>query len=193
MILENVKELRARTGCGIVDCQAALQETGGDIEQAIMLLRKRGKAHAAKKATRPTQEGTIAAYVHGNGKVAVVVSLLCETDFVARNEKFKELARNIALHVAAMEPVTVRPEEISEEALAAERAIAADQAAASGKPDAIQEKMIAGRLEKFKAEKALLTQPYVKNPSQKVADLISEAVSELGENISVGEFSRVTI
>jgi elongation factor Ts len=193
MTPEKVKELRARTGAGVLDSRNALKEAGGDVEAAILLLRKRGQAQAAKKAIRPTQEGIIASYVHGNGKVAVLVTLLCETDFVARNERFKELARNIALHIAAMEPTAVRPEDIAEDVVAAERAIGLSQAAASGKPAAIQEKMVEGRLTKFKAERALLTQPYVKNPSQTVADVINEAVSELGENISVGEFSRLTI
>jgi len=121
MTLDQVKELRTRTGCGIVDCQEALQEAHGDLEAAIAVLRKKGKAQAIKKAERPAHEGTIASYVHSNGKIAVLVSLLCETDFVARNERFQELARNIALHVAAMDPATVKPDDISPAALEAEK------------------------------------------------------------------------
>lgn len=191
--MEQIKELRTRTGCGIIDCKKALQETDGDIDKAITNLRKKGKAQAAKKAERDTREGIVASYIHSNNKIAVLVSLLCETDFVARNEKFQELAHNIAIHVAAMEPVAVRPEDISEEAIAEEQAIAADQAEKSGKPKEIQEKMIEGKLNKFRTERALLTQPFVKDSNKTIEDLIGEAVGELGENITVGEFTRLTI
>ena len=191
--MEQIKELRTRTGCGIVDCKEALEETSGDIDKAITSLRKRGKAQAAKKAERDTREGIIASYIHSNNKIAVLVSLLCETDFVARNDKFRELAHNIAIHVAAMEPVAVRPEDISAEAIAEEKAIAADQAEKSGKPKEIQEKMIEGKLNKYRTERALLTQPFVKDPNKNIEDLIGEAVGELGENITVGEFTRLTI
>lgn len=191
--VEQIKELRTRTGCGIVDCQEALQETDGDIEGAITSLRKKGKAQAVKKAQRDTREGIVASYVHSNNKIAVLVSLLCETDFVARNEKFQELAHNIAIHVAAMEPVAVRPEDISEKAIAEEQAIAVDQAEKSGKPKEIQEKIIEGKLNKFRAERALLTQSFVKDPNKTIEDLIGEAVGELGENITVGEFTRLAI
>ncbi len=191
--MKQIKELRTRTGCGIVDCKEALQETSGDINKAITVLRKKGKAQATKKAERATREGTIATYVHSNNKIAVLVSLLCETDFVARNEKFQELAHNIAIHVAAMEPVAIRPEDISEEAVAEEQAIAVDQAEKSGKPKEIQEKIIEGKLKKFRTEQALLTQPFVKDTSKTIEDLLGEAVGELGENITVGEFTRLAI
>lgn len=191
--LEQVKELRARTGCGIVDCQEALQESGDDIEQAITILRKKGIAAAAKKAERDTREGIIASYIHSNNKVAVLVSLLCETDFVARNEKFQELAHNLALHIAAMDPVAVSPDDIPEEIIKEEQAIAEDQAKDSGKPKDIQAKMVEGKLNKLRSEKALLTQPFVKDPNKTIDDLIKEAIQELGENISVGEFIRLTI
>lgn len=191
--LNRVKELRIRTGCGIVDCQTALQEANSDIEKAIMILRKKGKTGAAKKAKRATREGIVASYVHSNGKIAAQVSLLCETDFVARNEKFKELAHDIALHIAALDPVTVSPDDIPESVLTEEKSIAVEQAASSGKPADIQEKVIEGKLKKFKAERALLTQPYVKDPNKTVGDLIVEAISELGENISVGEFTRLAV
>lgn len=190
--LEQVKELRARTGCGVVDCQQALAEAGDDVEQAVMLLRKRGVIKAAKKADRATHEGTVATYVHGN-KIAAVVALQCETDFVGRNGKFQELARNIALHIAASDPLVVRPEDVPEGLVAQEEAIAQEQAAGSGKPAEIQAKMVVGKLKAFREERALLTQPYVKDPGKTVNDLINEAIQELGENISVGEFKRIAL
>ncbi|MEX1997502.1 MAG: elongation factor Ts [Candidatus Andersenbacteria bacterium] len=191
--MEQVKELRARTGAGVVDAKTALTETAGDIDQAITLLRKKGKAVATKKADRATREGTIATYIHSNSKVGVMISLLCETDFVARNETFKELARNLALHIAAADPTVVRPEDVTPEAVAAEEAIALEQAKASSKPANIQEKIVAGKLKTFREEQALLTQPYVKDPSRTVGELIQEAQATLGENISVKEFKRFSI
>jgi len=188
-----VKELRAQTGCGIVDCKKALEETDGDVEAAITLLRKQGAIKAAKKSDRETSEGLIASYVHTNGKVAVLVTLLCETDFVARNETFQELGKNIALHIAAMEPIVVSPDDMPEDAVAAEKEIALDQAKASKKPAEIQEKIVDGKLKSFREERALLTQAYVKEPSKTIEQLIQSAVQELGENISVKEFSRLSI
>ena len=189
----DVKELRLRTNCGIVDCKQALEASNGDIEQAITWLRKKGKATAAKKSSRTTSEGVVTSYIHGNQKIGVLVSLLCETDFVARNERFREVAHDIAVHIAAMDPMSVSPEGIPAELIEAEKAIASEQAKASGKPDAIQQKMVEGRLKKFTEEKSLLTQPFVKDPGKTVADIINEAISELGENISVGTFTRVSL
>jgi elongation factor Ts len=191
--MELVKELRARTGAGVLDARKALSESAGDMEKAISWLREKGKASAAKKATRKASEGFIGSYVHSNGKVAVLVSLLCETDFVARNEKFKELARNLALHIAASDPIVVSPEDVPQSDVDNEKAIAIKQAEAAGKPANIAEKMVEGKLKKFREEKALLTQPYVKDPSKQVKDLLHEAVLELGENITVGSFSRLSI
>lgn len=191
--LETVKELRARTGCGIVDCKEALAEADDDIEQAIAILRKKGVAKAAKKAERQTKEGVVASYLHSNNKLGVLVALSCETDFVARNEKFQELARNIALHIAALDPVAISPADMPEDAIAAERDIALEQAKSSGKPEAIQEKIVAGKLKTFTEERALLTQVYVKDSSKRVQDLINEAIQELGENIAVTDFKRVSI
>jgi elongation factor Ts len=188
-----IKELRELTGCGIMDCKEALKESGDDLEKAALLLRKKGKSQAEKKATRETKEGVVVSYVHSNDKIGVLVTLLCETDFVARNEKFKELAHNIALHVAAMDPVAVAPEDVAEEAVAQEKEIAQEQADASGKPDEIKEKMIEGKLKKFKEERALLTQAYVKDQAKTVADVINESIAELGENITVAEFVRLAI
>lgn len=191
--MEQVKELRARTGAGVVDAKAALQEASGDMDQAIASLRKKGKASAAKKADRATREGAIGTYIHSNNKVGVMLSLLCETDFVARNEKFQELARNIALHIAAADPTVVRPEDVPAAALEAEKAIALEQAKVGNKPANIQEKIVAGKLKTFREEQALLTQKYVKDSSMTIADLIHEAVGELKENITVGEFKRIKI
>ncbi len=190
---KQIKELRDRTGCGIMDCKDALKGSAGGLEKAVLLLRKKGKAQAEKKASRETKEGVIASYMHGNNKIGVMVSLLCETDFVARNERFKELAHNIALHVAAMDPMAVSPEDVPEETVNQEKEIAHEQAETSGKPDEIKEKMVEGKLKKFKEERALLTQAYVKDQNKTVEDVIKEAVAELGENISVGKFVRLAI
>jgi len=187
-----VKELRSRTNCGIVDCKKALEESKGDIEQAILWLRQQGKAKSAKKADRATGEGVVVSYVHNN-KVGVLVSLLSETDFVARNDRFLALAKDIALHIAALDPVAITPADIPADSLAAEKAIAEEQAKNSDKPAAIQEKIIEGRLRKFAEERALTTQPFVKDPSKTVADLINEAVAELGEKIIISRFSRISI
>lgn len=191
--LEQIKELRARTGAGVVDVKAALAESRGDIEAAVTILRKKGKASAARKASRQTREGVVGSYIHSNHKIAVLVSVLCETDFVARSDRFRTLVRDIAMHIAASDPLVVSPDDVPESEVEAERQIALEQAAAKDKPAAIQEKIVSGKLKKFREERALLTQPFVKDGSKTVADIIHEAVSELGENITVGEFKRITI
>ena len=191
--LEHIKELRNRTGCGMVDCKEALAEAGDDIEKAIEVLRKKGVVKAAKKADRDTSEGAIGSYVHSNGKIAVLVSILCETDFVARNEKFQALARDVAMHIAASDPVVVSPDDVPEELVTKERAIAEEQAKEGDKPAEIQDKIIEGKLKSFREERALLTQPFVKEPGKTVQDLVNEAIQELGENISVNEFTRISI
>lgn len=191
--LEQIKELRERTGCGIVDCKEVLAEAGDDLEAAITLLRKRGVIKAAKKADRATSEGVIASYIHGNGKIAVLVSVVCETDFVARNATFQQLAKDIAMHIAAADPLVVKAEDMPKDEVEKERAIALDQAKTSGKPEAIQEKIVEGKLKSFAQERALLTQPFVKDPNLTVGDLIHQAIQELGENITVREFARLTI
>ncbi len=193
MNLDLIKELRARTGGGIVEVKEALTEAKGDLEVAIALLRKKGVIKAAKKADRTTGEGVVASYIHSNNKLGVLVSIRCETDFVARNEKFQELARNIALHIAAADPVAVSPSDIDPALVSAEREIALDQLKSSDKPAAIQEKIVAGKLKAFTEERALLTQVYVKDPSKKVQDLVTEAIQELGENITVSTFARLSI
>lgn len=191
--MEQVKELRSRTGAGILDAKQALEEASGDVEKAILALREKGKITAAKKAGRTTGEGVIGSYIHTNGKIGVLVCLLCETDFVAHNGKFQELARNLAIHIAAADPVVVHPEDVSEEEIAIEREMAQKHAVKDKKPAEIQEKIIEGKLKKYREERALLTQPYLKDPSKSVADLIEEAVLELKENITVGSFTRLVI
>jgi elongation factor Ts len=185
-----VKELRERTGAGMMDCKNALNETKGNIENAVDALRKKGLAAAAKKAGRITAEGAVGSYIHGGGKLGVLVEVNCETDFVARNDAFQELVRDIAMHIAAAEPRFVRREEVTPEVLERERAIFQDQALASGKPANVVEKIVTGKMEKYYSEFVLLEQPFVKNPDQTVAQLIAERVAKIGENIQVRRFAR---
>ena len=185
-----VKQLRERTGAPMMDCKAALHEAGGDIEKAVDVLRKKGLAAAAKKAGRVTAEGTVASYIHAGGKIGVLVEVNCETDFVARTEPFLELVRDIALHIAAAEPRFVGREEVTAEDLERERAIYREQALASGKPPAVVEKIVEGKLEKYYSEFVLLEQPFVKDPDKTVGQLIAERVGKIGENIKVRRFTR---
>jgi len=185
-----VKELRERTGAGMMDCKNALNETKGDIEQAIDALRKKGLSAAAKKAGRVTAEGAVGSYIHGNGKLGVLVEVNCETDFVARTDQFQELVRDIAMHIAAAEPRFVRREEVTEDALERERAIFTDQAIASGKPANVVERIVQGKMEKYYAEYVLLEQPFVKDSDKTVGQLIAEKVGKIGENIQVRRFVR---
>ncbi|MCH8748538.1 elongation factor Ts [Patescibacteria group bacterium] len=191
--LKQVKELRAQTGCGVVDCKEALEEAGDNIDTAVTILRKRGIIKATKKAERTTKEGVVAHYIHSNGKIGVLVTLQCETDFVARNEKFQALGRDIAMHIAAMDPAVVAPDDVSNQDLAAEQELIDEQLTKEKKPEEIMKKIREGKLKSFREDQALLTQPFVKDPKKKVGDLINQAVQELGENISVGEFTRLTI
>ncbi|HSS75414.1 MAG TPA: translation elongation factor Ts [Thermoanaerobaculia bacterium] len=185
-----VKELRERTGAGMMDCKNALNEAKGNIENAVDALRKKGLAAAAKKAGRITAEGAVGSYIHGGGKLGVLVEVNCETDFVARNDAFQELVRDIAMHIAAAEPRFVRREEVTPEVLERERAIFQDQALASGKPANVVEKIVTGKMEKYYSEFVLLEQPFVKNPDQTIAQLIAERVAKIGENIQVRRFAR---
>lgn len=191
--LEQIKDLRGRTGAGVVDAKQALSESNGDMEKAILWLREKGKGTVAKKSSRETNEGVIGSYIHSNKKIAVLVSLVCETDFVARNEKFQELAQNIAMHIAANDPLVVRPEDISDADVDAEKEFALKQLEKEGKPAAMLEKIVEGKLKKFREERALLTQPYVKDPKKTIEQLLSESVQEIGENISIKEFVRLSI
>ncbi|HEY0513426.1 MAG TPA: translation elongation factor Ts [Thermoanaerobaculia bacterium] len=185
-----VKELRERTGAGMMDCKNALNECKGDMEGAVDALRKKGLAAAAKKAGRVTAEGAVASYIHGGGKIGVLVEVNCETDFVARTDQFQELVRDIAMHIAAAEPRFVRREEVTADVLDRERAIFQDQALASGKPANVVEKIVTGKVEKYFSEFVLLEQPFVKNPDVTISQMIAEKVGKIGENIQVRRFVR---
>lgn len=191
--MENIKKLRGMTGAGMMDVKKTLEETDGDVERAASLLRERGIAKASKKADREASEGFVGSYVHHNGKIATLVELNCETDFVARTEQFQELARNIAIHVAMANPQVKSREEVSEEMIDAEREVLAKQAREEGKPDNVVEKIVEGRLGKFYSETALLEQPYIKDDKKTVEQLLKEAIATLGENIQIGSFSRIAI
>jgi elongation factor Ts len=188
--IEKIKQLREETAAGMMDVKRALEESDGDIEGARRVLRERGQAIAAKKSQRETNEGLIEAYVHFNGRVGVLVEVNCETDFVARTQDFKQFARDVALHVASMNPMTVTPEDIPREALEEERSIAEKQAAQMGKPENITHRIVEGRLEKWVRENALLTQPFVKDPERTVGDLLRDTIQKVGENIVVRRFVR---
>ncbi len=188
-----VKELREKTGTGMMDCKQALSASGGDMTKAIEFLRKKGLATAQKRAGRATSEGTIATYIHMGGKLGVMVEVNCETDFVAKNEAFKECAKNIAMHIAASNPIAVRPEEVPPETIAKEKEIYAAQARETGKPEQVIDKIVEGKLKKFYEDSCLLNQAYVRNPDITVADLLNELVAKIGENISVKRFVRFQV
>jgi elongation factor Ts len=183
-----VADLRAQTGAGLMDCKKALVEAAGDAEQAISILRKKGVATAAKKAGRDASEGVVESYIHLGGKVGVLVELKCETDFVAKNEDFKSLAKDIAMHVAASSPLYVSREDVPEDVIEKERDIAASQA--EGKPPQAIQKIVEGKLDKYFSTICLLEQPFVKNPDQTIRDLLTENVSKMGENLVLGRFAR---
>lgn len=185
-----VKELRERTGAGMMDCKNALNETNGDMEKAIDLLREKGLAAAAKKASRIASEGLVEAYIHGAGRIGVMVEVNCETDFVAKTDDFKSLVKDIAMQIAAANPSYVSREEVPEEVLNHEREILRAQALNEGKPANIVEKMIEGRLKKFYQESCLLEQAFIKDPDKTITQLITERVAKIGENISVRRFTR---
>lgn len=185
-----VKQLRERTGAPMMDCKAALTESQGDMEKAVDGLRKKGLAAAAKKAGRITAEGAVGSYIHGGGKIGVLVEVNCETDFVARTDPFQELVRDVAMHIAAADPRFVHRDEVTEEVLDRERAIFREQAAASGKPPAVIERIVSGKLEKYYSEFVLLEQPFVKDPDKTVSQMIAERIARIGENIQVRRFAR---
>jgi elongation factor Ts len=185
-----VKELRERTSAPMMDCKTALTETQGDMEKAIDFLRKKGLASAAKKAGRVAAEGAVGSYIHGAGKLGVLVEVNCETDFVARTDEFQELIRDIAMHIAAAEPRFVRREEVTDEVLEREKEIFRDQATASGKPANVVEKIVQGKMEKYFSEYVLLEQPFVKDSDKTVGQLITERIAKIGENIQVRRFVR---
>ena len=190
-----VKELRTKTGAGIMDCKKALAESSGDITQAMDYLRKKGLASAAKKAGRDTKEGLIGSYVHGNGKVATMVEVACETDFVARTDEFQAMARDFAMHVAAHDPTPlgVSRDDVDPALAATEREVMLAQVKEMGKPAEIAEKIVEGKMDKWYAERTLLEQNFVKDPDQKIEDIVKGAISKLGENVQIVRFSRFVL
>jgi elongation factor Ts len=190
---KEVKELRDRTGAGMMDCKSALQESGGDMEGAIDILRARGAAKAAKRSAREATDGAVGSYIHMGGKIGVLVEVNCETDFVAKTEQFQQLVRDVAMHVAAANPAAVRREDVPAEVVERERGVYREQMRGSGKPEGIWDKIVDGKLEKFFAESALLEQPFVKNPDQTVGQLITEVSAKTGEKIEVRRFTRYAL
>jgi elongation factor Ts len=188
-----VKELRERTGAGMMDCKNALTATDGDMEKAIDELRTRGLAKAAKKAGRIASEGIVMSYIHGGGRIGVLVEVNCETDFVAKTDQFQELVHNIAMQVAAANPDYVVREEVPEGVLNHEKEVLRAQALEEGKPEKVIEKMVEGRIEKFFKEQCLMEQPYIKDPDKSVKELVQEAIAKIGENISVRRFARFEV
>lgn len=187
---EQVKELRERTGAGIMDCKKALAEANGDMEKAVVILRERGLAKAAKKAGREAKEGIIDSYIHGGGRIGVLLEVNCETDFVARNDEFKSLVKDLAMQIAAANPKYIKREDVPAEIIENEKQILRTQAINEGKPEHVVDKIVEGRLEKFFEENCLLEQPFIKDPDRKVSQIIMEKIALLGENITVSRFVR---
>ena len=191
--IEQIKELREATGVSMMACKKALTEANGDYSAALDTLRKKGEAKAAERGERSTGEGVVASYIHSNGKIGVLVKLGCETDFVAKNDQFQDLARDIAMHIAAMNPLTISPDEVDENLVEKEREIWRAQLLNEGKKEDMVDKIIEGKEKKFREEAALLKQPYVKDSEKSVEQLLSEAINKLGENIKVDGFCRYSI
>ena len=187
---ELVKELRERSGAGMMDCKKALTESDGDMDKAITILRERGIAKAASKSSRETKEGLIGTYVHPGDKLAVMIEVQCETDFVARTDDFRDLVKHLAMHVAAANPLVVRREEITEEQMSKERDIYRHQTLNEGKPEKIVDKIVEGRMDKWYSEVALMEQAYVRDPEVTIQDLIKNMIAKIGENIVVRRFAR---
>jgi elongation factor Ts len=185
-----VKDLREKTGAGMMDCKKALAEASGDFEKAIEYLRKKGIASASKKAGRTAKEGVVSSYIHGEGRVGVLLEINCETDFVARTEQFRTLVKDVAMHIAAANPTYVRPADVPAEVVAKEKEIAIAQMQASGKPAAVLEKIAEGKINKFYEDSCLLNQVFVKDPNKTIDQLQKEAIAALGENISIRRFAR---
>lgn len=188
-----VKQLREKTGAGIMDCKEALTESDGDMEKAVAFLRKKGLATAAKRAGRAMSEGVVHSYIHTGGKIGVLVEVNCETDFVAKTDDFQDLAKNIAMHIAATNPLGINEEDVPEDVVEKEKEIYRAQALEQGKPEKILDKIIEGKLSKFFKESCLMNQPYVRNPDITIADLLNEAIAKIGENISIRRFTRYQI
>jgi len=190
---KDVKELRDRSGAGMMDCKRALEETAGDVEKALDLLRSRGAAKAAKREGKSASEGTIGTYIHHNGKVGVMVELNCETDFVANTDAFRQLARDIAMHVASAAPLALSSDEIPAEVAERERAVFVAEVAEQGKPENIRDKIVDGKMKKFFQESALLEQAFVKDPDKTVQELVTEVAAKTGERIQIARFARFQI
>jgi elongation factor Ts len=188
-----VKELRDKTGAGFADCRAALIEAGGDVEKAINVLRKKGQVAAAKKAQRATSEGLVSCYIHAGGKIGVLVEVNCESDFVARTEAFQGLCHDVAMHIAALDPLFLRREDVTQDVLDRKRATYRDEAKATGKPDAVIEKIVTGKMEKFYEENCLYEQHFIKDEGVTVKELVDQAIAKVGENIAIRRFSRFKV
>ena len=188
-----VKQLRDKTGAGMMDCKKALTESNGDLDGAVDHLRKSGAAKAEKKGERETKEGLVYSYIHAGGRLGVMIEVNCETDFVAKTDGFIELAHNLAMQIAATNPLSLDKNSVSNDVIAKEKEIYTDQAKSSGKPDNIIEKMVEGRLSKFYQENCLMEQAYIKDPDKKVVDLMTETIATLGENITISQFTRFAV
>jgi elongation factor Ts len=191
--LELIKQLRERTAAGFSDCKKALEEAGGDIEKAIDILRKKGLAIAAKRAGKEAKEGIVEAYIHANKKIGVLVEINCETDFVARTDEFREFAHNVAMQIAATNPISITREEVPTEVLEREKRIYEEQLREAGKPENVIPKILEGKLEKFYKENVLLEQPFIKNPELTIQDLLNELMSKTGEKIVIRRFARFQV
>ncbi|HLC27608.1 MAG TPA: translation elongation factor Ts [bacterium] len=188
-----VKDLREKTGVGVMECKEALTESNGDMEAAISYLRKKGLATAVKKGGRATHEGLVGSYIHAGGKIGVLVEVGCETDFVARTPQFQELVKDLAMHIAAAGPLYLSRDEVSPEVVEKEKEIYREQASQSGKPEKVLDKIVEGKLEKYYSEVCLLEQPFVKDPDVSIRDLISQRIAQIGENILVKQFARFQV
>ena len=190
---KTVKQLRDKTGAGMMDCKNALTESNGDVEGAVDYLRKSGAAKAEKKGERETKEGLVYSYIHAGGRLGVMIEVNCETDFVAKTDGFIELAHNLAMQVAATNPISLDKDSVSTDVIAKEKEIYTDQAKSSGKPDNIIEKMVEGKLSKFFQENCLMEQTYIKDSDKKIVDLMTETIATLGENITISQFTRFAV
>ena len=188
-----VKQLRDKTGAGMMDCKNALKESNGDLDGAVDYLRKSGAAKAEKKGSRATKEGLVYSYIHAGGRLGVMIEVNCETDFVAKTDGFIELSHNLAMQIAATNPISLDKNSVPDDIIAKEKEIYTEQAKSSGKPDNIIEKMVEGRLSKFFQENCLMEQAYIKDSDKKVSDLLTETIATLGENISISKFTRFAV
>ena len=188
-----VKDLREKTGAGMMDCKNALIETNGDVEAAVVLLRKKGIADASRRSGRKTSQGMVGSYIHGGGKIGVLVEVNCESDFVARNDVFQDLLKNLCLQVCSDSPQYVSIEDVPEDILASEREIYMDQARNSGKPEQVLDKIVEGKLRKFYETVCLLEQPFIREPKTKIKDLLKETIAKLGENMAIRRFARFRV